>query len=491
MPSFQKIHAFALKYLDLFSSSDTAEQEVVDGFSELCFSFDFKMDGGDAFEAAYPRASFDPDQLKQIIHQVYDIPLLGSAIFSRWRYYTHWSQSSILEADARAWFVTAFRRLAILAVGLFEGTLQKFSLFSDDHGFRLLPDSDEEIRQRLTIRDDGRVWLTHYYGCDDQETSHTEQFLLDQEKLMIIFAAVADNFGKPYEVWNVTDVGSWHLQLINTEGQPFEYSGSLCSDFECNGIDLSDLIRYVLNNKTLYVFDGNAQKDWVEQIEINYLRQPKIKQPVRISETAQPLVYRERLIIDRETETIEYYQRQGADFEISRKIHIAISVSNLLDCLNVADLFTNCGEDPEDVFENPDDCGNYEIRVSFNNQPQRLLKGSFDKNGLPKDWPDFAEEMQEFLSLYELGDLFDPAVYERAKRRKSDRIYCSVVFDEWGKSYYYLTEDEKLQVGDWVQVPAGKDNQLSRAQIVKIEYFTDAEAPFNPDKMKWIIRKIQ
>jgi hypothetical protein len=61
--------------------------------------------------------------------------------------------------------------------------------------------------------------------------------------------------------------------------------------------------------------------------------------------------------------------------------------------------------------------------------------------------------------------------------------------DEGGKTYYYLTEDEKLRVGDQVQVPVGKDKHICVETIVKIEYFTNNEAPFAPDKMKWIIGK--
>ena len=50
------------------------------------------MDCGEAFERTYPGIHLgDADELQGVINTIDDINLLGSAVFSRWRYYNHWA----------------------------------------------------------------------------------------------------------------------------------------------------------------------------------------------------------------------------------------------------------------------------------------------------------------------------------------------------------------------------------------------------------------
>ena len=46
--------------------------------------------------------------------------------------------------------------------------------------------------------------------------------------------------------------------------------------------------------------------------------------------------------------------------------------------------------------------------------------------------------------------------------------FCSVTFDEGYKSYYYLTEDDSIEIGDFVLVPAGKDNHEAVVEAVRV-----------------------
>jgi hypothetical protein len=68
-------------------------------------------------------------------------------------------------------------------------------------------------------------------------------------------------------------------------------------------------------------------------------------------------------------------------------------------------------------------------------------------------------------------------------------LYCSVTFDEGYKTYYYLTDDDSIEVGDLVMVPAGKDNHLAMVEVVNIEYFHEENAPLTISKTKKIVRK--
>lgn len=78
-----------------------------------CETLGFGMDCGHAFSEKYGTAAYDTEELQRIIGQITDISLLGSAIYSRWRYFTHWaySGSEILAPENRAWFIIALCRL--------------------------------------------------------------------------------------------------------------------------------------------------------------------------------------------------------------------------------------------------------------------------------------------------------------------------------------------------------------------------------------------
>ena len=52
-----------------------------------------------------------------------------------------------------------------------------------------------------------------------------------------------------------------------------------------------------------------------------------------------------------------------------------------------------------------------------------------------------------------------------------------------------LIEEASIEVGDFVIVPAGKDNHEAVVEVVNIEYFNDENAPLPAEKTKRIIRK--
>lgn len=120
---------------------------------------------------------------------------------------------------------------------------------------------------------------------------------------------------------------------------------------------------------------------------------------------------------------------------------------------------------------------------------KRSSQGSFDKNGLPYAFEEFADAVFDFIRFYGWGEILDPSVYGKVKRRTTDYIYCSVVFEEGQKSYYYLTEDDSIKIGDFVLVPAGKDNREVVVEVVNIEYFSEDNVPLTIEKTKRIIRK--
>jgi hypothetical protein len=82
-----------------------------------CQKLGFEMDCGHTFQERYGKAVYDVAELRKIIEHVSDIKLLGSAIYSQWRYFNHWvySAADILESENREWFIVALKRLEELA----------------------------------------------------------------------------------------------------------------------------------------------------------------------------------------------------------------------------------------------------------------------------------------------------------------------------------------------------------------------------------------
>lgn len=74
-----------------------------------------------------------------------------------------------------------------------------------------------------------------------------------------LLSHVAMYFSKDYPLDLVMDVGDWTLELINTDGKSFKYTGALFSDLELDNVGLSSLIRKYLGMSDLLVFDGDAR----------------------------------------------------------------------------------------------------------------------------------------------------------------------------------------------------------------------------------------
>lgn len=316
MEDMKQVYDFAVKWCDKFRNQKINYIELVDHYmADDCDALGFKMDCGNAFEQLYGKAAHDYEELDKIIDNVTDISLLGSAIYSRWRYFNHWAYTGeeILEFKNRSWFILALSRLSML-----------------------------------------------------------------------------------------------------TGENPFIFKG------------IPQKIRIVSN---------------------------------------------------------------GMGCIVSRKYKVEGGVEGLLDDLDADCLFDNVEGNPPDIIDTPNETKEYTITIDFNKNLQRVIQGTFDKNGLPDDFADFAETVFSFMRFYGFGEILDPSVYEKVKRCKNDYIFCSVTFDEGYKSYYYITDDDSIEVGDSVLVPAGKDNHTAIVEIVNIEYFSEEEVPLPVGKTKRIIRK--
>jgi len=69
------------------------------------------MDCGRSYAETFPRQTgFEAEALKAVLPQITDARFFGTAIFSYWRYLTHWLGAPPPD-DATEWFRLAFGRL--------------------------------------------------------------------------------------------------------------------------------------------------------------------------------------------------------------------------------------------------------------------------------------------------------------------------------------------------------------------------------------------
>ena len=269
MPKMDQIHVFAVKWCDKFRDQTIHYIELVDHYmADDCEALGFVMDCGNAFAKRYGEAGSNATALDKIIDEVKDMSLLGSAIYSRWRYFNHWAYSAeeVLEPQNRTWFILALSRLAMLTGEnpfIFSGQPKQLRIISNNIGLGPQSEPGSEVEQRMTITLDGQVFFSAYsfeVPPDQYRKTRTQTFRIEQTAAQKILGAVATYFSNEYDELFATDVGNWSMELTNTEGVVYKFGGALSAGFEVNGVNLSDLIRDALKMKDLYVFDGNPNR---------------------------------------------------------------------------------------------------------------------------------------------------------------------------------------------------------------------------------------
>lgn len=505
MPANEEVHAFAVKWSDKFRDSKTVPPEIEDpAFADACFSLCFKMDCGKAFMSAYPDtdAFHDYRELNKIVDHISDTQLLGSAIFSRWRYFTHWAGpgDDILAFENRSWFVTALGRLERLTANnktsspIFNGCAREVQIISNNLGSGSPPSPEDEMEQHLAIRADGSVFFSAYAYGDGTNHVRTrmKSFMLDAERAAHILKMIGDHFSDEYDMELATDVSNWKMTMTSTENKPYHFRGSLCSAYDQELDDISNRIRLNLNMPELLVFDGRANSDRIDRIAIDYHRITKIKPDVIPEGSSREFAtwdYSEHFLIGRESETLEHVQKIGSRCQVSQKYQVEGGITALLDDINVDDFLTRTKGNPPDAIVNPLDTRDYSITVDYLYGGRKILTGTYDINELSDGFVDFLQTASHFMRFYGMGEMFDSAVYGKPLRKQTDCIFCNVQFDDYGKTYCYLTDDDSLEVGDSVVVPVGKNYRETVAKIESIEYHSAEDAPFPWDKIKKIVRK--
>lgn len=186
----KKVHSFAIKWRDKFNTPNIDYAQLsVHIMGEECKVLDFITNSLDNFYKNYGEAIHNYEELEKYIDSINDIKLLGSAIYSRWRYFNYWAYSpkEILEPENRLWFITAFNRLAFLTeenAFLFKGEAMNLRIVSTNTTYFPAPMDSDEIEQSLIINANGDVDFSSLIYGDEIEYQEGRNISLNIGKLM-------------------------------------------------------------------------------------------------------------------------------------------------------------------------------------------------------------------------------------------------------------------------------------------------------------------
>lgn len=476
------IFEFAKRWLKKYSQQGITEAEISHGFHNECVVLGFTELEGSQFE--------EEMLLAQSFEDYDNRHFLGALIFYKFRGITHWANGELLSEENSAWFRAALARLMVLTeakepeVFFFKGALAKLQIHSNKSSYFHTSEPEDEFEQDLTIRRDGQVTLQRsVFGNDlwQEVTSWREKFTIEKEAVERIFQAVGTFFSQSYQTIFATDIGEWNLLLTNTEGETFAFTGSLCCDFYVDGIDLSDLIRDILGKQELLLFDDNQKEDVVDYLELDYFKPGQGEQAD----------YREKLVINRDTSSLEYTQISVVGNLSVQKIVHQEAVEELLNTLEPS-YFTEFQEEeglPD--LGRPSTAGAYKMQLKFQRQEEMTWIGTFNMHGLPAGFSSFSQELRHFLRRFSVGEIFKASNYLRKERQLDEYIVCSVVFEGGDKGYYYRTEDESMEIGDLVKVPVGEHGHTTVAEIIEIDYYTEEQLPMPFETLKEILKRYE
>ena len=527
---------FAIEWKKEFNkigkSKDT-EKHIKSDFEKDCMDTEFIMDEGESFRDKYGFDVLDFEKLSTIIDDITNMKLIGSVIFSIWYLLDKKEKDSFLKTENKDIFLKLLNRLEEISdadmFGRFIGEARKITINSTDSYFpdRIMSNCEKE--QRITINSNGGVWFSAYtYSRKDTNRIKGRKriFKIDKTVSNNIIKTISDYFRGKYK-WDmsVCDAGSWDIEITNTNGERYKYNGDTIEEsysFPKKDFSFSDMIRDAVGIKYMYLFDGNVEDPKIKKITIDYNRTTKEEEKSGIykEDKSDNIIYlmrknkeqsdkegcpeykskelkreggtekySEHLVIEGDNGTLEYTKIKNESEKMNIKYESQNKVLKLLSKIEEeVDLFENF-RDFDDIVKIPYESTDYKITIDFDDYTPYCFEGSFDKEGLPENFDKLVKFIDAFIKECGYGEILDPLFYNRKRRHKSELIFCKVIFGNGTKSYYYLTDDDSIKIGDRVVVPAGYDDHKSIVKVVDIEYYKRDKVPLPIDTTKRIICK--
>lgn len=481
------IKVFVNKWIDHFDRDDDVNIFWMKQFLKELGEFE-QEEFMDSALHDFPEPAFtDLRVLNELLPKLPQLEmLLALMLQKRWRCLIDFNQQHLWSSpNTIQWFKTVIHwiqhKMSREALP-FEGTLTAIKITS------LLPlfgANTMETKQVIEIQGNGQGRISFYsdFIAKYKDVSPIQQIerVLDDETLNDVFNAFDAYFTQSFEQSWAIDAGSWEVTLTNDKGNVFNYQGALGDSLVIELLDLSDLVRDALGIGKLLIFDGKSDHKILDYLEMDF-------QGRRIFDNDESLhlVRHENSSLSRQDNSLNVLKVIGSDYEMQHQFHSKRLIRSLMNQFSREDLFAYFNAEPQDLVIPSQVSESFVLRWQFRGEDMQESLGRFDRYQLPTDWMDVAYYLYEAgMDDFNLACL-NPFKIKRARRRPDQFIYCSVRFEHSHKTYYYLTEDDLIDVGDVVVVPVGKDFKLTLAMVEEIEYFEEDNVPFAICNTKWI-----
>lgn len=353
----------------------------------------------------------------------------------------------------------------------FHGPLKKIRIRSCRATDPSLPGFDEE--QLLEITRDGTAKLTQ----KTPEGTEKAKTRISQADADYIFAAFSETFAN-YRRERIPSVsGHWRVRLLTDDNEVYFYHGANGQDYRYHDKFLTDILRQRTGMQKLFSLSVKAEaKNKVKSIEISLEQTAADEVKDRYANKYGICIHdtNEWLLISSRG-SITYNRRIANIGRVSLQYELKDKVAEFFKAYDDQDVFSRPKGNSVDAVQD-DVRKTYKIVVTRDGGDTSVLEGSFDKDGLPDNWPDFIGRLTDFFQDQSLGVLFDSRVYAKVLRKNNEVAFCGVDIDGVVGTRYYRCGDEICE-SDTVVVPTPMKHTMAIGRVVEIRHYPKDQIP--------------
>lgn len=353
----------------------------------------------------------------------------------------------------------------------FHGPLKKIRIRSCRATDPSLPGFDEE--QLLEITRDGTVKLTQKTPSGTEKAKTR----ISQADTDFVFAAFSETFAN-YRRERIPSIsGHWRVRLLTDDNEVYFYHGANGQDYRYHDKFLTNILRQRTGMQKLFGLSVKAEaKNEVKSIEISLEQTAADAVKDKYANEYETCTHdtNEWLLISSQG-SITYNRRIANTGRISLQYELKDKVVEFLKLYEDQSVFSHPKGDSPDTVED-EIRKTYRIVVTRDDGDTSVLEGSFDKDGLPDNWPDFVGRLKDFFQDQSLGMLFDSRVYSKVLRKSNEVAFCGVDIDGTVGTRYYRCGDEICE-GDTVVVPTPMKHTLAIGRVVEIRHYLKDQIP--------------
>lgn len=363
----------------------------------------------------------------------------------------------------------------------FHGPLKKIRIRSCRATDPSLPGFDEE--QLLEITRDGTVKLTQKTPSGTEKAKTR----ISQADTDFVFAAFSEVFAS-YRKERIPSVsGHWRVRLLTDDNEVYFYHGANGQEYRYHDEPLTDILRQRTGMPGLFGLSVKTEtKSKVKSIEISLEQTAADAVKDKYANEYETCIHdtHEWLLISSQG-SITYNRRIVNTGRISLQYELKDKVVEFLKLYEDQSVFSHPKGNSPDTIQN-EIRKTYKIVVTHDDGDTSVLEGSFDKDGLPDNWPDFVGRLTDFFQGQSLGILFDSRSYDKVLRKSNEVAFCGVDIDGVVRTRYYRCGDEICE-GDTVVVPTPMKHTMAIGRVVEIRNYPKDQIPKDMARVQEIL----